>query len=77
MNKKMIKEPAIRMIMSSAYYLKKFAKSHSLQRGVWDNIPAECRKAIISLGYVKVDENVVYLTLEGLAILGYKEHIDA
>lgn len=69
----MIKEPAIRMIMSSAYYLKKFSKSQSMQRGVWDNIPAVCRKAIISLGYVRIEENVVYLTFGGLAILGYKE----
>jgi hypothetical protein len=60
-------------ILLDCHNLGKFRDSQSLQRGRWNNIPAAQRKRLMDLGYVKVDEMVVYLTREGLTVLGYKE----
>jgi len=68
-----IKEQSIRAIITDAFHMLKFVQSQSIQRGVWDNIPAESRKRMLDLDYIRVTPNVVYLTNEGLAVLGYNE----
>ena len=69
-----MKEPALRRVLSVCHYMRRFMPKQMLQRGVWDNIDPATRWTIIDCGYVKITENVVYLTLEGLSDMNYREH---
>jgi hypothetical protein len=54
--------------------LKRFVPKQQIQRSVWDlKIAADIKQRFIWQEYVQLTPNVVYLTLDGLKILGYRE----
>lgn len=51
-----------------------FKNNQTIQRRTWDReFSAPTRKKFIDMGYVKVTPNVVYLTADGLEVIGYRE----
>lgn len=54
--------------------LSKFRDTQRMQRGAWDaQIPDDIKVRLVTWGYVRVDKYVVYVTVEGLEVLGYRE----
>lgn len=68
-----VMELVLGRIKEDVKYLKRFVPNQVIQRGYWDGIPAAVRKRIIALGYVRLTANVVYLTVDGLEVVGYRE----
>jgi hypothetical protein len=61
-------------IMMQCGCLEKFRGTQRVQIGVWEaQFPAEVRKMFVDAGYVRVDKFAVFITLEGLNVLGYRE----
>lgn len=63
-------------VMRDVVVLCRFRDSQVMQRGVWDTqVPADIRKRFVDADYIKVDRNIVYLTMAGLEVLEYREAV--
>lgn len=63
-------------VMRDVVVLCRFRDSQVMQIGVWEaQVPADIRKRFIEAEYVKVDRNIVYLTLTGLEVMEYREAV--
>jgi hypothetical protein len=63
-----------RTILAQCAALDKFRGTQRMQIGAWQaQIAPSVRKVLVDLGYVRVDQFAVFITLEGLSVLGYKE----
>lgn len=63
-------------VMRDVVALCKFRDKQLIQRGVWEaQVPVDVRERFILAEYVVVQKHIVYLTCEGLEVLGYTEAI--
>jgi hypothetical protein len=61
-------------ILHDVKALRRFSEAQQIQRSTWDyRIPRAVKKRLILQGYVRLTENVCYLTEDGLSVVGYKE----
>jgi hypothetical protein len=61
-------------VMRDCLGLAKFHDTQRMQRGAWEaQIPADVRARLIKQEFVAVQKHIVYITAEGLEVLGYRE----
>ena len=60
-------------VMTDVAHLMRFQDTQNIQRGVWDNIPADVRKRFVKQGYVKIQKYRVILTELALEVMEYRE----
>jgi hypothetical protein len=61
-------------VLREVMALAKFRDTQRMQRGAWDaQVPDDVKRRLIEWGYVRVDKFVVFVTVDGLEVLGYRE----
>jgi hypothetical protein len=61
-------------VMREVLALSKFRDTQRMQIGAWNaQVHDDIKARLITWGYVRVDKYAVFITVEGLEVLGYRE----